>query len=163
MFAHPTTLSVVFSTLGLGPGPLELGKLATKLEIWEISHFNKPFRLEVCLKYSNNYNNKWMPVPLIGEIKYMITLHKKNILNFFFYEILGWEIFQAILGKFRGNSDWDWGRILAPNRVQKNPTDTTFHAQTLKIHYLNNQMLSLVFHAIWRSQALQKKYIACIS
>ena len=29
-----------------GPGPLELGKLATKLEFWEISYFNKPFRLE---------------------------------------------------------------------------------------------------------------------
>ena len=37
---------------------------------------------------------------LIGEIKYMITLHKKNI---FFYKILDWEIFPAILGKFRGN------------------------------------------------------------
>ena len=56
---------------------------------------------------------------LIGEIKYMITLHKKNI--FFFYKILDWEIFPAILGKFRGNSDWDWGQISAPNRVQKNP------------------------------------------
>ena len=32
--------SVYFSTLGLGPGPLELGKLATKLEFWENSHFN---------------------------------------------------------------------------------------------------------------------------
>ena len=32
-----------FGTLGLGPGPLELGKLATKLEFWEISHFNKPY------------------------------------------------------------------------------------------------------------------------
>ena len=32
--------------------------------------------------------------------------------------MLDWEIFQAILGKFRGNSDWDWGRISAPNRVQ---------------------------------------------
>ena len=29
-----------FSTLGLGPGPLELGKLATKLEFWETSQFN---------------------------------------------------------------------------------------------------------------------------
>ena len=44
-----------FSTLGLGP--LELRKLATKLEFWEISHFNKPFRLEVCLWYWNNYNS----------------------------------------------------------------------------------------------------------
>ena len=61
-----------------------------------------------------------MPVLSTGEIKYMITLHKKNILQFFFYEILDWEIFQAILGKFRGNSDWDWGRISAPNQVQKN-------------------------------------------
>ena len=66
-----------FSTLGLGPGPLELGKLATKLEFWEISHFNKPFRLKVCLRYLNNCNNKWMPVLSIGEIKYMITLYKK--------------------------------------------------------------------------------------
>ena len=72
-----------FSTLGLGPGPLELGKLETKLEIWEISHFNKPFRLEVCLRYLNNYNNKWMPVLSIGEIKYMITLHKKISYSFF--------------------------------------------------------------------------------
>ena len=39
------------STLGLGLGPLELGKLATILEIWEISHFNKPFLLKVCLSY----------------------------------------------------------------------------------------------------------------
>ena len=49
---------VTLTTLGLGPGPLESGKLATKLEFWEISHFNKPFRLEVCLRYLNNYNNK---------------------------------------------------------------------------------------------------------
>ena len=47
-----------FSTLGLGPGPLELGKLVTKLEFWEIPHFSKPFRLEVCLRYLNNYNIK---------------------------------------------------------------------------------------------------------
>ena len=47
-----------------------------------------------------------------------ITL--KKISYNFFNEILDWEIFQAILGKFRGNSDWDWGRISAPNRVQKN-------------------------------------------
>ena len=46
-----------------------------------------------------------MPVLSIEEIKYMITLHKKNILQFFFFEILDWEIFQEILGKFRGNSD----------------------------------------------------------
>ena len=78
--------SVIFSsTLGLEPGPLELGILATKLEFWEISHFNEPFRLEVCLRYLNNYNNKWMPVLSIGEIKYMITLHQKNILQFFFF------------------------------------------------------------------------------
>ena len=41
-------LQCFFSTLGLGPVPLELGKLVTKLEFWEISHFNKPLRLEVC-------------------------------------------------------------------------------------------------------------------
>ena len=75
--------SVFFSTLGLGPEPLELGKLATKLEFLEISHFNKPFRLEVCLRYLNNYNNEWMPVLSIGEIKYMITLHKKISYSFF--------------------------------------------------------------------------------
>ena len=63
-----------------------------------------------------------MPVLSNREIKYMITLHKKNILQFFSLEILDWEIFQAILGKFRGNSDWDWGRISAPNRVQKTKT-----------------------------------------
>ena len=40
-----------FSTVRLGPGPLELEKLATELEFWEISHFNKPFRFEVCLRY----------------------------------------------------------------------------------------------------------------
>ena len=74
------TTVIFFSTLGLGPGPLELGKLATTLEFLDISHFNKPFRLEVCLRYLNNYNNKWMPVLSIGEIKYMVTLHKKNIL-----------------------------------------------------------------------------------
>ena len=44
----PYPVVFFFSTLGLGPGPLELGKLATKLEFWKISHFNKPFRLEVC-------------------------------------------------------------------------------------------------------------------
>ena len=48
----------------------------------------------------------------------MITLNKK-ISYIIFVEILDWEIIQAILGKFRGNSDWDWGRISAPNRVQK--------------------------------------------
>ena len=53
-----STVGFFFSTLGLGPGPLELGKLATKLEFWEISHFNKPFTLEVWLRYLNNYNNK---------------------------------------------------------------------------------------------------------
>ena len=46
------------STFGLGPGPLKLEKLATKLEFWEMSHVNKPFRLEVCLKYLNNSNKK---------------------------------------------------------------------------------------------------------
>ena len=60
-----------------------------------------------------------MPVLSIGEIKYMITLHLKKYLATFFNESLEWEIFQAILGKFRGNSDWDWGRISAPNRVPK--------------------------------------------
>ena len=55
-----------------------------------------------------------MPVLTIKEIKYMITLHKKISYNFL-KEILDWEI----LGKFRGKSDWDWGRISAPNRVQK--------------------------------------------
>ena len=49
----------------------------------------------------------------------MITLHKKNILQFFLQHF-GLGNFQAILGKFRGNSDWDLGRISAPNRVQKN-------------------------------------------
>ena len=48
-----------------------------------------------------------MPVLSIGEIKYMKTLHKK-ISYHFFNEIREWEIFQAILGKFRENSDWDW-------------------------------------------------------
>ena len=37
-----------------------------------------------------------MLVLSVGEIKYMITLHKKNILQFFLYDILDWEIFQAI-------------------------------------------------------------------
>ena len=38
---------------------------------------------------------------------HVITLNKKKYLTiFFFYEILDWEIFQAILRKFRGNSDW---------------------------------------------------------
>ena len=37
------TCTGFFGTLGLGPCPLELGKLATKLEFWEISHFNKPY------------------------------------------------------------------------------------------------------------------------
>ena len=48
-----------------------------------------------------------MPVLSIGEIKYMITLHKKKSYHSFFYEILDWKIFQANLGKFRGNSDLD--------------------------------------------------------
>ena len=42
-----------------------------------------------------------------------ITL--KNYRTIFFNEI--WEIFQAILGKFRGNSDWEWGRISAPKNT----------------------------------------------
>ena len=92
------------STLGLGTGPLELGKLATKVEFWEISHFNKPFRLE-CLRYLNNYNNKWMPVLSIGKIKYMITLHKKISYNFFFRNF-GLGNFSGNFGKFWGNSDW---------------------------------------------------------
>ena len=83
-----------FSTLGQGPEPLELGKLATKLEFWEMSHFNKPFRLEVCLRYLNNYNNKWMPVLSIGEIKYMITLHKKISYNFFLTKFWIWKFFR---------------------------------------------------------------------
>ena len=41
-----------------------------------------------------------------------ITLKKSYI---FFVEILDWEIFQAICGKFRGNSNWDWGRISPPS------------------------------------------------
>ena len=83
-----------FSSLGLGPEPLELGKLATKLEFWEISHFNKPFRLEVCLRYLNNYNNEWMPVLSIGEIKYMITLHKKISYIFFLTKFWIWKFFR---------------------------------------------------------------------
>ena len=83
-----------FSTLGLGPEPLELGKLATKLEFWENSHFNKPFRLEVCLRYLNNYNNEWMPVLSIGEIKYMITLHKKISYIFFLTKFWIWKFFR---------------------------------------------------------------------
>ena len=70
-----------------------------------------------------------MPVLSIGEIKYMITLHKKKYLTIFFNEILYWEIFQTILGKFRGNSDWDWGHISAPNRVQKKKTAPTLDRQ----------------------------------
>ena len=62
-----------------------------------------------------------MPVLSIGEIKYMITLHKKISYNFFSRNF-GLGNFQAILGKFRGNSDLSWGRISAPNRDQKNPT-----------------------------------------
>ena len=54
-----------------------------------------------------------MPVLSIGEMKYMITLHK----IFFFYEILDLEIFPVILGKFRGNLDWDWGWISAPKNT----------------------------------------------
>ena len=45
-----------------------------------------------------------MPVLSIGEIQYMITLLKKYLTIFFFYKMLDWEIFQAILGKFRGKS-----------------------------------------------------------
>ena len=41
-----------------------------------------------------------MPVLSIGEIKYIIKISYN-----FFNEILDSEIFQAILGKFRGNSD----------------------------------------------------------
>ena len=47
-----------------------------------------------------------MPVLSTGEIKYMKRLHKKISYNFFL-EILDWGIFQAILGKFRGNLDLD--------------------------------------------------------
>ena len=61
-----------------------------------------------------------MPVLSIGEIKYMITLHKKVSYNFF-KRNFGMGNFSGNGGKFRGNSDWDWGRNLAPNRVQKNP------------------------------------------
>ena len=67
-----------------------------------------------------------MPVLSIGDIKYMITLHKKKYLTIFLNDILDWEIFQAILGKFRGNSDWDWGRISASNQVQKNTVNVMF-------------------------------------
>ena len=54
---------------------------------------------------SDNWRNK---------INDNITL--KYYPTIFFNEILDWEIFQAILGKFRGNSDWDWGRISAPKK-----------------------------------------------
>ena len=40
----PLFTTIFFSTLGLGPGPLELGKLGTK-QVWEIS-INHTFRLE---------------------------------------------------------------------------------------------------------------------
>ena len=56
------------------------------------------------------------------------NITKQNILQFF-YEILDWENIQAFLGKFRGNSDWDWGRISAPNRVQKK---TLYYKQCVK-------------------------------
>ena len=35
----------------------------------------------------------------------------KKYLKIFSLKILDWDIFQAILGKFRGNSDWDWGEF----------------------------------------------------
>ena len=72
-----------FQYFGTGAGVLKIGKISDKTRIWGHSHFNKPFRLEVCLRYLNNYNNKWMTVLSIGEIKYMITLHNRNILQFF--------------------------------------------------------------------------------
>ena len=55
-----------------------------------------------------------MPVLSIGEIKYMITLHKKISYNFFVT-----KFWIGNLGKFRGNSDWDRGRISVPNRSKK--------------------------------------------
>ena len=50
--------SVSFSQyFGTGVGALRIGKISDKTRIWEISHFNKPFRLEVCLRYLDNYNS----------------------------------------------------------------------------------------------------------
>ena len=51
---------------------------------------------------------------------HVITLHKKNLTIFFFNEILDWEIFQAILRKFRGNSEWDWGQFRPQFGSKKN-------------------------------------------
>ena len=65
-----------------------------------------------------------MPVLSIEEIKYMITLHKKISYNFFFLRNFGSGKFSGNFGKFRGNLDWNWGRISAPNLVQKKNTDT---------------------------------------
>ena len=62
-----------------------------------------------------------MPVLSIGEIKYMITLHKKISYNFF-YEILDWEIFQAILGKLEEIRIGTGGEF-QPQIDPKNPTD----------------------------------------
>ena len=78
-----------------------------------------------------------MPVLSIGEIKYMKTLHKK-ISYHFFNEIREWEIFQAILGKFRENSDWDWDWISAPNWVLKKHCQVSY-----KNHFLYIKVLQL--------------------
>ena len=124
-----------FGTLGLGPGPLELGKLATKLEFWEISHFNKPFRLEVCLRYLNNYNNKWMPVLSIGEIKYTIT--------YFFTKF--W------IGKFF-RQFWEYleeNRIATGAEFRTQIGSKKTHCQSNNIWLYTRIIILLVLKSIW--------------
>ena len=95
---------------------LRIGKMRNKTRIQWTIHLDWK---EVFLRYLNiNYKNKWMPVLSTGEIKYIITLHKRISYNFFLWNF-GLGNFSGI-GKFRGNSDWDWGRISAPNWVKKN-------------------------------------------
>ena len=79
----------------------------------------------------------------------MITLHKKISYNFFFRNF-GLGNFQAILGKFRGNSDWDWGRISAPNRVQKKPLCHMACLFKWKFHVYETQVVSssIIYHGI---------------
>ena len=98
-----------------------------------------------------------MPVLSIGEKKYMILYIKQISYNCFLRN------FQAILGRFRGNSDRDWGRFSAPNRVQKNTDSCHWKLKFCNYIMINiglvlaRSIISPFLFSVW----LQEKGVYC--
>jgi hypothetical protein len=67
--------------------------------------------------------------------------------DFFFHEAL--VILGSKLGKYQGISDWDWGRISAPNQAQKNTVKCCI---TLLYHLfgclLSRALVATTFHLV---------------